>query len=67
MTRKQYLAALETLGLTPSGRRTADVLGLSLRQLQRIGAGESAVPSPIAKLLKLAIAGKVTLEEIEAA
>lgn len=67
MTTKQYLAALNSLGLTPSGRQTADVLGLSLRQVQRIGAGESAVPGPLGKLLRLAIAGKITLADLERA
>lgn len=51
MTTKQYLAALKSLGLKPSGKATAEILGLSLRQCQRIAAGESAVPGPLAKLL----------------
>jgi hypothetical protein len=51
MTTKQYLAALKSLGLTPSGKRTADVLGLSLRQVQRIAAGDSEVPGSVAKLI----------------
>jgi hypothetical protein len=52
MTTKQYLAALKLLGLTPSGRATAQALGLSLRQCQRIAAGESEVPGSVAKLIE---------------
>jgi hypothetical protein len=53
MTNTQYLAALKKLGLTPSGIDTADALGLSVRQCQRIAAGDSPVPEPVAKLLRL--------------
>lgn len=52
MTARQYLAALKSLGLTPSGKATADVLGLSLRQCQRFAAGDSEVPGSVAKLLE---------------
>lgn len=52
MTTKQYLAALKSLGLTPSGKATSEALGLSLRQCQRIAAGEAAVPGPLGKLLQ---------------
>lgn len=52
MTTKQYLAALKTLGLTTSGNATAQALGLSLRQCQRIAAG-APVPEPVAILLRL--------------
>ena len=52
MTTKQYLAALRRLDLTPAGKATAEALGLSLRQCQRIAAG-APVPGPVAKLLAL--------------
>ncbi len=52
MTTHQYLAALKKLGLTPAGKATAEALGLSLRQCQRIAAG-ARVPEPVAKLLDL--------------
>jgi hypothetical protein len=51
MTTKHYLAALRSLGLTPSGKATAAALGLSLRQCQRIAAGVAEVPEPVAKLI----------------
>jgi hypothetical protein len=50
MTTKQYLAALHKLGLTPSGKATAEALGLSLRQCQRYAAG-SPIPETLAKLI----------------
>lgn len=52
MTTRQYLAALKKLGLTPSGQATAVALGLSLRQCQRIAAGDP-VPDTLAKLLRM--------------
>ena len=55
MTTNQYLAALHKLGLSPSGKATAETLGLSLRQCQRIAADDSAVPEPVSKLLRLMI------------
>lgn len=56
MTQRQYLKALATLGLTPAGQLTAKTIGLTIRQLQRIAAGENAVPGPVARLLELMIA-----------
>lgn len=53
MTANQYLAALSKLGLSPSGKATAETLGLSLRQCQRIAAGDSDVPGPVEKLIAL--------------
>lgn len=53
MTTKQYLAALKRLDLTPAGKATAAALGLSLRQCQRIAAGESPVPTTVALLLAM--------------
>lgn len=55
MTRRQYLIALGELGLTPAGKQTAETIGLTLRQAQRIAAGASRVPGPVARLLRLMI------------
>lgn len=55
MTTKQYLAALKKLGLTPAGQDTAAELGLSLRQCQRIAAGECKVPGSVDRLLRMYI------------
>ena len=64
MTTKQYLAALKTLGLTPASLKTAAAIGLSPRQARRVAAGESHVPEPVAKLLRLVIAHEIELEEL---
>jgi hypothetical protein len=53
MTTRQYLRALKQLGLTVAGKATAEVLGLSLRQCQRMAAGEAPIPGPVEKLIKL--------------
>jgi hypothetical protein len=52
MTTKQYLAALKKLGLSPASKATADALGLSVRQCQRVAAGQP-VPETLAKLLTM--------------
>lgn len=52
MTTEQYLRALKKLGLTPAAKATAEQLGLSLRQCQRIAAGAD-VPEPVAIILRL--------------
>lgn len=53
MTTEAYLKALKRLKLTPAGKRTAALLGLSVRQCIRIAHGEQAVPRPAALLLAL--------------
>jgi len=53
MTANQYRAALTKLELSIVG--AAPYLGISRRQSQRIAAGESPVPEPLAKLLRLFI------------
>lgn len=53
MTTKQYLAALKKLGLTPSGKATAAALGLTLRQCQRLAAGDQKVSATVALLLAM--------------
>lgn len=65
MTTAQYLAALHKLGLTPSSQKTADTLGLSLRQCQRIASGDSAVPGPVEKLLRLMVRLKLKPEDVQ--
>lgn len=53
MTQKQYLAALKKLDLTIASKRTAHVLGLSVRQCQRFAAGETAIPPTVERLLAM--------------
>lgn len=64
MTNRQYLNALHKLDLTPASQATAETLGLSLRQCQRIAAGESKVPEPVAKLLRLMIRLELTPSDV---
>ena len=52
LTKKQYLAALKKLNLSPSGRATAAALGVTVRQAQRYAAG-AEVPLPIVIILRL--------------
>jgi len=52
MTAAQFKAALRRLRLSVYAGGPA--LGLSLRQAQRVAAGDSPVPRPVAKLLRLA-------------
>jgi hypothetical protein len=65
MSTAQYNAAREKLGM--SARGAMRVFGISERQAWRLASGESAIPEPIAKLVRLALEGKVTLEDIERA
>lgn len=51
MTPAQYRKALEKLNLTMDTAHIA--LGISHRQSWRYASGETAVPAPIEKLLKL--------------
>jgi hypothetical protein len=62
MTRTEYRAALKQLGLSRLG--AGPVLGLSKRQAQRIAAGHSPVPKPIAKLIRLMIKLDIRPEDL---
>ncbi len=62
MTDKQFRAALDKLGLTIVG--AAPYLGVSRRQAQRIAAGDSPVPEPVAKLLKVVIKHGIEIAEL---
>jgi hypothetical protein len=63
MTSDQYRAKLEKLGLSIVG--CAPYIGISRRQSQRIAAGESPVPMPVAKLLSIVVKHEISLEELE--
>lgn len=51
MRTEQFRQLLRRCDLPHNSRRTAQALGLSLRQLQRIAAGAVPVPRPVALLL----------------
>ncbi len=53
MTTQQYLAAIKRLGLSTASKRTAAALGLSVRHLQRIAAGQTELPSTAERLLAM--------------
>jgi hypothetical protein len=61
MSASHYRDAIEKLGLTQEG--AGDVIGLSPRQAQRVVAGHSPVPRPVAKLITLILKRKITVEE----
>jgi len=53
LTANQYLAALRRLGLTPASQKTADLLGLTVRQCQKIKDGQSPVTGQLERLLSM--------------
>ena len=62
MKKPEYLAALKHLKLTIVG---ASVFGLSPRQCQRLAAGTSPVPKPLAHLIHLMIKHNIPVEELK--
>lgn len=65
MTAKQFNTALERLGLSQVG--AGKMLGVTDRTIRNYAAGASEIPEPTAKLLRLALAGKVSTDDIESA
>ena len=63
MTPFQYKAAIKTLGL--SQERAGDWLGIGRRTSQSYALGETRIPEPIAKLLRITIKLKLKPEDIE--
>lgn len=62
MTPKQFTAAIAKLGLSQVG--AAKLLGITDRTARRYVAGDCEIPEPTAKLLRLALSGKITTEDI---
>jgi hypothetical protein len=63
MTANQYRAALKKLNLSIVG--AAPILGISRRQSQRVAAGDSPVPEPVAKLLRLMLDRDIDPKEVK--
>jgi transcriptional regulator with XRE-family HTH domain len=63
MTTSELRAALATLDL--SQVKLARALGVHERTVRRYALGEVVIPPPIAKLLRLAVAGRITVKQIE--
>jgi transposase len=64
MTPNQYRATLHKLGL--SQREAGRILQVGERTSRR-WASEGGIPETAAKLLRLAVAGKITVDDIEGA
>jgi hypothetical protein len=65
MSAGQYNRALTKIGL--SNYAAAPLLGVSLRQLQRVSLGQTGVPRPVAILLRLLLKGKISVEDVREA
>lgn len=65
MTPAQYRAALAALDLTATS--AARLLGVTDRTARYWAKGDNAVPSPVAILLRLMLAGRLAREDVEAA
>jgi hypothetical protein len=63
MTPSQYKAAIKALGL--SQQRAGDWLGIGRRTSQSYALGETRIPEPVAKLLRIMIKLKLNPDEIE--
>ncbi len=65
MTAKQFQAAIDRLGLSQVG--AARLVGADPRTARRWALGERSVPGPVAIILRLMLAGKITADDIRAA
>ena len=63
MTSKQYRKAIESLGL--SQQKAAHWLGISPRTSQNYALGQTRIPEPVAKLLRLVIKLKLKPEDTQ--
>jgi len=52
MTKTEYLKALKALGLGPASKATVEALGVSIRQIQRLAAGDQRIPKQTELLLR---------------
>ena len=65
MTANQIRAALDQLGLTQVA--AAQLFGVEARSVRRWVSGNSPVPDAVAIVLRLVVAGKIALDDVEAA
>jgi len=65
VTANQIRAALDHLGLTQVA--VAQLFGVEARSVRRWVSGDSPVPDAVAVVLRLVVAGKITLDDVEAA
>lgn len=64
MTPKQYQDAIDRLGL--SQRKSADIVGVTERQVRKWIAGDNRIPESVARLLRLMIKHGIDPAEVEA-
>lgn len=50
---RKFQAALDKLGLGVASQRTAEALGVGIRQCQRLAVGEQPMPPPLERLLMM--------------
>jgi hypothetical protein len=62
MTAKQFQNAIDRLGLSQVG--AARLFGSDPRTARRWAIGERSVPEPVAIILRLMLAGKITADDI---
>jgi DNA-binding transcriptional regulator YdaS (Cro superfamily) len=65
MTAKQFQAAIDRLGLSQVG--AARLVGADPRTARRWALGERSVPEPVAIILRLMLAGKITADDVRSA
>jgi len=53
MNKSEFRSVLEELGLNVASQRTGKLLGLSVRQTQRLANGDATVPESVALLLDM--------------
>jgi hypothetical protein len=63
MTQSEYQRTIKRLGLSIVG--AGEVIGVGPRQAQRFAHGDSAVPEPVARLLRLMIKNGITADEVK--
>jgi len=65
LTAKQFQTAINRLGLSQVG--VAKLLGADPRTARRWALGERSIPEPVAILLRLMLANKITADDIQEA
>ncbi len=63
MTPNQFRTALDRLGLSQA--KAAALVGADPRTARRWALGEVGIPECVAILLRLMLAGKITIEDVE--
>ena len=62
MTPTEFKRIMDSLGLTQTG--ASRVFGVSDRAIRSWLTGERSIPEPLAKLLRLVVTGKVSVDDV---